>query len=323
MTAPPGDGRGAREQRQQRRPGHLPAAALIGDVDAGLLRAGGWRVTGRLPTTPYDDPRDAPAYVDPDELLADGRVDAVALDGADELSARLLPELRAAGLLVLLVSPAPLDVDLVRAARAAGGPEVAVGFAQRWEPWALTVAAALPLAGGVPLQVTVRGWPRGAPAAAELVDLVQGWCGDVAGVVAAPGALPARTLPGGAEVGWALLAAGGATVLVSHDDAPPLVRLSFATARLEAGPLGARWVGGAELPLLPTPDRRPQPLPAPPGTPAGLVATAAALLAGVGGGDLEAGDWPWPADLGDLLAASRVLAALRESAESGALVRTG
>lgn len=312
-----------RDARRERPARHVPAAAVVGDVDAGLLRAAGWQVTGRLPSTPYDDPRDAPGYVDADELLADGRVDAVALDGQDERAAGLLPELRAAGLLVLLVTPAPLDIDLVRAARAVPGPEVVVGLVQRWEPWALTVAAALPLAGGSPLQVTVRGWPRGAAAAAELVDLVQGWCGDVAGVVAAPATLPARTLPGGAEVAWALLTAGGATVLVSHHDAPPLVRLSFEGARLEAGPLGARWTGGAELPLLPVPDRRPHPLPVPPGTPAGLVASACALLGGVGGGDLPAGDWPWPADLGDLLAAARVLAALRESAETGSPVRTG
>ena len=70
------------------------------------------------------------------------------------------------------------------------------------------------------------------------------------------------------------------------------------------------------------PDRRSVPLPVPPGTPAGLLATAVALLDGVGGGDLPTGDWPWPADLGDLLAAARALEALRASAERGALVRT-
>ena len=119
------------------------------------------------------------------------------------------------------------------------------------------------------------------------------------------------------------LTGSGATVLVSHDDAPPLVRLSFPTARLEAGPLGARWVGGAELPLLSPPDHRPQPLPVPPGTHAGLLGCAHALLDGVGGGDLAQTAWPWPADLGDLFAAARVLQALRESAACGTLVRTG
>ncbi len=309
--------------RQDRGPAHLPTLALLGDVDSGAPRAAGWRIAGRLPTTPYDDPRDAPAYVDLDELLADARVDAVAVDGDDPRVAEALPALRRAGLLLLLVGAAPLDVEPVRELRALPGAEVAVGLLQRWEPWAVTVAAALPLAGGAPLQVTVRGWPRGPVAAAELVDLASSWCGDVVAVAAAPEALPARTLPGGAEVAWALLTAGGATVLVSNDDAPPLVRLSFATARLEAGPLGARWLGGAELPLPRTTDRRERPLPTPPGTPAGLVATAHALLGAVGGVDVPIGDWPWAADLGDLLVAARVLQALRESARTGSLVRTG
>lgn len=313
----------ARAARLHRPDGHLPVAAVLGDVDAGVLRGAGWHVAGRLPTTPYDDPRDAPAYVDLRELLDDARVDAVALDGAQLRAAEHLAALRSADLAVLLTTPAPLDPDVLRVARAAPGPDVAVGLLQRWEPWALTVASALPLAGGTPVQVTVRGWPRGEAAAAELVDLVQAWCGPVAAVAAAPGVLPARALPGGARVAWSLLAESGATVLVSHDDAPPLVRLSFPTARLEAGPLGARWVGGAELPLLPTPDRRPRPLPVPPGTPAGLVASAHALLGAVGGGEVTPTPWPWPADLGDLLAASRVLQALRESARTGSLVRTG
>lgn len=248
-------------------------------------------------------------------------MDLVALDGADPRLAAHLPALRRAGLLVLLVSPAPLDLDLLREVRAVPGPDVAVGLVQRWEPWALTTAAALPLAGGPALQVTVRGWPAGAAAAVELVDLVRAWCGDVAAVAALPAPLPARSLPGGAVVSWSLLTAGGSTVLVSHDDAPPLVRLSFGAARLEAGPLGARWEGGAELPLLPVPDRRPHPLPAPPGVPAGLVATAYALLRAVGGGDVAADVWPWPADLGDLVGAARVLAALEESAATGGPVR--
>ncbi len=287
-------------------------------MDAGLLRGAGWQVAGRLAAGPWSDRRDAPGYVDLAELLDDERVDAVALDGSDVRLAAALPALRAAGLLVLLVSPAPLDVALLRQVRAEPGPDVAVGLVQRWEPWAGTVAAALPLAGGPALQVTVRGWPAGEPAAAELVDLVRSWCGDVAAVAAHPAPLPAQALPGGAAVSWSMLCAGGATVLVSHDDAPPLVRLSFPTARLEAGPLGARWVGGAELPLLPAPDRRPQPLPVPPGTPAGLLAGAHALLQAVGGGEVAGDTWPWPADLGDLLAAARVLAALRSSAATAA-----
>lgn len=314
----------ARRARGSRPAGHRPALAVTGGVDPAVLAAAGWRVAGRLARTPYDDPRDAASYVDLDELLEDARVDAVAVDGELPELAAHLPALRRAGLLVLLAGPAPLDSGVLRRTRAvSGAPEVAVAFTSRWQPWALTVTAALPLAGGVPVQVTVRGWPRGPAAAAELVDVVGGWCGEVAAVAAAPGALPARALPGGARVAWSLLTASGATVLVSHDDAPPLARLSFAAARLEAGPLGARWVGGAELPLLAPPDRR-DPTgrrPAPPGTDPGLLATAVALLDAVGGADIPADRWPWPADLGDLLAAARVLEALRESARTGCPVR--
>jgi hypothetical protein len=176
------------------------------------------------------------------------------------------------------------------------------------------VAAALPLAGGPPLQVTVRGWPRGRQAAAELVDLAASWCGEVAAVAAAPAPLPAAELPGGAPVAWSLLTGSGATVLVSHEDGPPLVRLSFASARLEAGPRGARWAGGDALPL-------PGPVCwAPDGAAPGLVAAATALAGATGGRDVPAEDWPWPADLGDLLVVARVLEALRSSARSEQLV---
>ena len=255
--------------------------------------------------------------MDLEALLDDAAVDAVAVDGDDRDLAPLLPELRDSGLLLLLPSAAPLEPDLVRAARAVAEPaDAAVGLLERWAPWALTVAAALPLVGTPPVQVTVRGWPRGRQAAAELVDLAASWCGEVVAVVAAPAPLPAQALPGGAAVSWALLTGSGATVLVSHDGDAPVARLSFATARLEAGPGGVRWTGGAVLPLLPLPAWVPHPQ----GSPAGLVATAAALAQAVGGGDVEAQTWPWPADLGDLLVAARVLEALRTSARTEQLV---
>ena len=232
-------------------------------------------------------------------------------------SRRCCPPCARAGLLLLLPTAAPLEPELVRAARAVEEPaDAAVGLLARWEPWALTVAAALPLVGTPPVQVTVRGWPRGRQAAAELVDLAASWCGDVAAVVAAPAPLPAEVLPGGEAVSWALLTGSGATVLVSHDGPVPHVRLSFATARLEAGPDGVRWTGGAQLPLLPLPGWVPHAQ----GSPPGLVATAAALTAAVGGGDVDADTWPWPADLGDLLVAARALEALRTSARTEQLV---
>ena len=305
----------AREARLARDPRTPPTIALAGAVDPAPLRAAGWSLRGVLSTDPYVDRLDAAQYVEAAEVLADPLLDAVAVDGEDRDVVALLPELRGSGLLLLLPTAAPLDPDLVRATRAVpDAAEVAVGLVQRWEPWARVVAAALPLAGGPPVQVTVRGWPRGRQAAAELVDLAASWCGEVAAVVAAPAPLPADALPGGAAVSWALLTASGATVLVSHDGGPPLVRLSFPAARLEAGPLGARWEGGAELPL-PSP-----PLVPPPGVPVGLVQTAAALATAVGGGDVATDAWPWPADLGDLLVVARVLEALRTSARTEQLV---
>ncbi len=200
----------------------------------------------------------------------------MALDGDDPVLARELPVLLQHGLHVLLPTPAPLDPALLREARAqdwdapprltddplrparAGNhpAEVVTALVQRWEPWALTVAAGLALVATPAVQVTVRGWPRGVPAAAELVDLARAWAGDVVSVTAAPAPLPAVELGPGLPVAWSLLHASGATTLVSHEGAPALARISFATARLEAGPLGARWTDGAELPLLPTPDRR-------------------------------------------------------------------
>ena len=317
----------AREARLTRPPGHLPTLVLAGELDPAPLRSAGWQLRGALSGMPYADRLDAATYTSATELAADPAIDAVALDGADRDLAALLPELRASGLLVLLPAAAPLQPDLIRAARAVrDGADACVGLLQRWRPWALTVAAALPLAGGPVLQVTVRGWPRGPQAAAELVDLVASWCGEVAAVVAAPAVLPVAVLPaaaseGGpsrpaADVSWALLAAGGATVLVSHDGPTPVVRLSFATARLEAGPDGVCWEGGVALPLLALPAWVPHSGGADPG----LVATAAALTRAVGGGDVPAVDWPWPADLSDLFVAARVLEALRTSARTEALV---
>ena len=305
----------AREARLARDPRTPPTIAVAGAVDAAPLRAAGWSLRGVLSTDPYVDRLDAATYVEPSELVADPVLDAVAVDGDDRDLAALLPELRASGLLLLLPTAAPLEPDAVRAARAVpDAADAAVGLVQRWEPWARVVAAALPLAGGPPVQVTVRGWPRGRQAAAELVDLAASWCGEVAAVVAAPAPLPADALPGGAAVSWALLTGSGATVLVSHDGGPPLVRLSFATARLEASPLGVRWEGGADLPL-PS-----EPRVAPRDVHPGLVQTAAALAAATGGRDIATDLWPWPADLGDLLVVARVLEALRASARAERLV---
>jgi hypothetical protein len=284
-----------------------PRIALVGDaLDGQVLRAAGWRVSGALQVLPYDDPGDVPSYASLDELLDDG-LDAVVLDGGDPHLAGHLPDLLAAGLAMLLPDPAPLDPELLRLARDTSPDAlVAVGLVQRWEPWAATTRAALALVDGPPLQCTVRGWPRGRAAAAELVDLTRLWCGDVVGVSARPARLPADELAPDVPVAWSLLHESGATTLVSHEHAPPVVRLSFAATRWEAGPLGARWVGGAEV-TLPTP-RLPGTAPA--GTPLGLLSTAGwlleALRSDLVGGTAAAG-------LGDLQAVERALSGLRES----------
>ena len=283
-----------------------PRAALVGEaLDGQVLRVAGWRVCGALELQPYDDPGDVPSYTSMDELLTDG-LQGVALSGGDAHLAGHLPDLLAAGLAVLLPTAAPLDLELLRLARdLAPDALVAVGLVQRWEPWAQLTSAAVPLAGQV-LQCTVRGWPRGQAHAAELIDLTRRWCGDVVGVAARPARLPADELGPGVPVAWSLLHESGATTLVSHEAAPPVVRLSFETARWEAGPLGARWVGGADVEL--TTPRPPALLP--PGTPSGLLASATWLREALTADDLPV---PAPAGLGDLQAVARALAGLRES----------
>jgi hypothetical protein len=305
----------ARTARLARSPTTPPTIALAGAVEPAPLRAAGWVLRGVLSTDPYVDRLEAAQYVDAAEAAADPLLDAVAVDGEDAALVPLLPELRASGLLLLLPTAAPLDPEAVRAARAVpDAADAAVGLVRRWEPWARVVAAALPLAGGRPVQVTVRGWPRGPQSAAELVDLVASWCDEVVAVVAAPGPLPAVALPDGPAVAWALLTASGATVLVSHEGDRPRVRLSFPAARLNAGPDGVHWEGGDIL-LLPAEQLVP-----PPGVHPGMVQTAAALAAATGGRDVPGEQWPWPADLGDLLVVARVLEALRTSARTEQLV---
>ncbi len=311
------------------RPRAVPPTLAVagGGVDVAVLRAAGWSLRGVLSPLPYDDPLGAATYTSTAALLDDPRLDGVALDGADPDVAGLLPALRADGLLLLLPTPAPLEVSLLQEAVAADGGPAVVGLLRRWEPWARTVAAAQPMA-GPPVQVTVSGWPRGVAHAADLVDLVSAWCGEVVAAVAAPAVLPAAALAGGEPVSWALLTSSGATVLVAHEG-DQVVRLSFAAARLEARPgLLVRWVDGDRLPVPSWPDA----LTAHPLEQRAALAAAATLAAAVGGADLP--DQPqvllqtlpgqvadaWPAGLGDLLACARVLEALRHSARREVLV---
>lgn len=250
----------------------------------------------------------------------------MALDAAAEGAevAAQLPLLRRAGLLVLLASPAPLvPGELLPALAVPDAPEVAVAFGLAPQPWVRTVSAALPLGDGPPLQLTVRGWPAGRRAAAELVDVVAGWCGEVVSVSGSPEALPVRTLPvrtppGGLPVAWSVLTSCGATVLVSTAErgGGPRVHVSMPGARLEATPTDVRWAGGADLPLLAVPD-----LPADAAEHLGLLVAARGLLRARGDGALDAQPEPHARGLGALLAAARVVEALDESARSRRPVR--
>lgn len=317
--------------RVHRPPGHTPTMAVAGAVDLSVLRAAGWQLRGTFGAEPYDDRLHAATYVEPAELHGDPDLDALALDGADPSLAPLLPDLVGHGLRLLLAGPAPLDVVLLQRVLRAGVAEdaaddtLAVTFARRFDPWLATVKAAAPLA-GPPVQVTVRGWPRGAEQAAELVDLAATLCGDIVAAVAAPAPLPAEALPGGERVAWALLTSSGATVLVSHEG-ELAAHVSFPYARLLATPLVCRWEGGDRLPLLAPPAWVPIKASTDPTT-YGALATAVALAQDIHTTGTPAhvqpalhqpDRHPPIGTVGDLLAAARVLQALRTSARTEAL----
>lgn len=292
-----------------------PGIGVLGDVDPELLHElalAGLPVRGHLRGDPFgpDVARAARRYTDLDDVVADARgpLRAVVLPAGSLLADRL-PDLLAARVPVLLPDPAPWDPDLLRESRALaaeGDVPVAVLLGQRHRGWAGLVRSGLS-GRAAPPQVTVRGWPRGAAAAAELVDLMRAWCGDVVAAAAVPTELPAGELPGGAPVAWALLTSRGSTVLVSHEGGPVQVRLSLPPTRLLASPRAVGWEGA--VPVVPA--ERPDP-------------TVAAFVGAVAAGSAEpvevAVDAASPdiAGLADLVPVTRVLAALRASARTQA-----
>ncbi len=302
-------------------PPDVAGVALLGDVDPELvheLAQVGLPVRGVLAGDPFDAaprPRVARHYSGVADLVADARgpLRAVVLPASSPL-APALPDLVAEGLAVLLPDPAPWDAAVLRSARAAAADRdvgVAVLLHERHRGWAALVGGALS-GRPAPQQVTVRGWPRGAVAAAELVDLVRAWCGDVVAAAAVPAALPADVLPGGVPVAWSLLTARGSTVLVSHEGGPVQVRLSLPPTRLLAGPDAVGWEGAEAV----VPAQRDDP---------SVAAFAAAVAAGtaepleLAGGRADGPPGPGRpgvAGLADLVATARVLAALRTSART-------
>ena len=288
---------------------------LLGDVEPALvaeLAAAGLGVRGALALDPFGPPAPGRRYAGLDAVLADHGVRAAVLPAASPL-AEALPDLLSAGLPVLLADAAPWDADVLRSARAAAGEaDVAavVALQARHTGWAALVTGALS-GRRAPQQVTVRGWPRGPAAAAELVDLLHGWCGDVVAAAAAPAVLPAGALPDGPRVAWALLTDRGTTVLVSHETAHAgsgaQVRLSLPPTRLLAGPDAVGWEGAATV----APAAREDP----------TVAAFAESVAAGGAEPLEA--VPAVAVLSDLVPVARALAALRASARTEAWVELG
>lgn len=287
------------------------SVVLLGDVDPALvadLAVAGLAVRGALAQDPFGPPAVGRRYPGLDSVLADEGVRAAVLPAASPL-ADALPDLLAAGVPVLLPDAAPWDADLLRAARAAAGEAdvaCAVALESRHTGWAALVAGALS-GRRAPQQVTVRGWPRGPAAAAELVDLLRGWCGDVLAAAAAPAVLPVDVLPDGPRVAWCLLTDRGTTVLVAHEGASPQVRLSLPPTRLLAAPDAVGWEGAASV----LPGTRPDP----------TVPAFAAAVAGGSAEPLEAA--PEVAGLTDLVPVARVLAALRASARSEGWVELG
>lgn len=279
--------------------------AVSGGLDLAPYAEVGWRVLGRLPATPYDDPRDAPSYLDVDELIADERVDAVALDRG---LVHHLPALGDAGMRVLLPEPWPLDPGVLRAGlRSSDGEDALVAFRLRWRGWAQAVAGVIDQVGPI-LQVTVRGWPTGAESGAELLDVLGRCAPDLgAPVVACAGAaLPVAVLPDGASIAWSVATESGATVLVSHGGPRAVVRFSGADRRLEASADGVEWVVGEAVAgqAVPLPADRD-----------GLRETAQSLLQS--GRTATRDPTEGPATVATLLMTTQVLAALRRSAATG------
>jgi predicted dehydrogenase len=313
-----------------------PTIAVLSDrPDApllGLLTSAGWSVTGVLAADVFDGllwasqtPGVDRNYLDLGELLSDPSLDACCLAVPPAGLGSVLVATLQAGLHTLLPRPAELGADTVRRALAAAedsGAEHAVAMQQRWRAPVARVARALDSGElGPPAQLTVRGWPTGAVPTAELLDVVTRWCGDVVAVCATPDQLPARELPGGATVRWALLTASGATVLVAHDGAGvPLMRLSCPQGRVEveAGP-GDGTVHGPLGTLAPPDDATMLPTD-------GLRSTATRLAEAVTRSEAVASPydgWPWPSTLRDLFVVERIREALRSSAAERRWVETG
>jgi hypothetical protein len=284
------------------------------DVREALAEVG-LAVTGVLAQDPFGpEPLAVPAagtrvYADLPDLargVADGAVRVVVLPARTPLAAAL-PEVVALGAAVLLPDPAPWDPGLVREARALadeGDVPVAVLLRERHAGWVQGVRDGI-AARPKPLQLAVRGWPRGPAAAAELIDLVRVWCGDIVSCAAAPARMPGQAFTTGEPVSWALLTEQAVTVVVAHAGSLQL-RFGF----LGLGPIDI-------TPGLPGQGHLGA-------DPALTAVRAVARARALGTSDVlgsTVGRWPWVADLADLQPVVRVLESLRMSARREDWVR--
>lgn len=243
------------------------------------------------------------AYLDLAALVGD-QVEVAVVDLAGATALRAARRLTDAGLSVVLARPEPAPLPVLRelaSAAESAGTAVAAVLPSRLRPAAAVVADLVPRV--APLrQVTIAGWPIGAAARLDLVDLVPRLAGDIVAVCTAPPAMPASSLGEGRPVTLAMLTSDAVTILVSEVPGG-----DAATALLTASGAGGRLVLQGEL-------VRHQD--------AGGIRTVpvtAAPTAAVGrlAGLLAAGERGSAASVADLLAASRALEVARASVEAG------
>jgi hypothetical protein len=249
----------------------LQLALITDGSDRGLAdaaRAGGADVVGLLAPDALESlvwAAEAQAdhgYSALDALAADA-VEAACLDLPLAEACRVGGLLLEDGVSVVLARPELPDRAEARAlldAASIGNASATISL--RTRPWsALSSAAALVPSIGPLTQVTVKQWPAGRAARAELCDLVRRLCGDVLAVCASAAAMPAHELAPAAPVTLALLTADGTTVLVNESP-----RVGFGDAQLTLVGAQGRMVltqrrltisdtaGIREVALAPSPD---------------------------------------------------------------------
>jgi hypothetical protein len=307
-----------RAERQQLREegddGPLKLAVVTDGSDRGLgeaVRAGGGHIVGLLAPDPLESLAwaaevGAPYGYSALEALRGDEIEGAVLDlGLDEATqvAELLLE-EGAG--VVFARPEVPRREgaraLLQAVAMSNAPATVALRTRAWESATAAVRLAPDLA---PFsQVTVAHWPASRAARAELCDLVRRLCGDIGGVCAALGLMPAPELAPGLPVTLAFVTEELTTIMVNESPRAVLgdAQLTFigAHGRMVLGQRGltvSDVSGVREIKLRPSPDP---------------VSFAVAALQREFGGAPHAA-----AGLGDALATARVLEVAAESYELG------